>query len=224
MYEPVAEDLPEFHNITPPMLGAIAKAFRDILSNSSKIARVPGVSENICQVASTSNPRKPHIVDATAKNGKVTCDCTSYKALSICAHALSGAKFCGAFEKFAEFHNSHTTSAPQLGAVVAHGIDNNIGKKKVKRTERRLGTSKPNPPIRSIATKSGTLSAVKVATCANRRKKAIDPEPWTFELHLLRDRHYKVHSCHGCKKDIRRPNTAAFSALDLVVVSKMEKF
>ena len=197
------------------MRGAIAKAFHDILSSSSKIARVPSVTENICQVASTSIPRKPHIVDATAKNGKVTCDCTSFKTLSICAHALAGAKFCGAFEKFAEFHNSHTTSAPQLGAVVAHGIDNTIGKKKIKRAERRLGTSKPNPPIRSIATKSGMLSAVKVTTCANPRKKATDPEPYAFELHFLGNVYFHL------RLDCIKKKVSDFQPKELIIASDM---
>ena len=161
-------------------------------------------------------------MDATAKNGKVTCDCVNYTTLKICAHALAGARFCDSLQKFSVFHNNYS-GPPRLDAVVEHKLPSTVGQKKVKKTQQRLGTATPNPPIMSIATPSGILSRTSVPSAGSARKTAVKPDAYTVELHFLSSCNHKVSTCYGCKKDIKHPTADPFSPFDLVAASHMQR-
>jgi len=215
-------DLSEFVCIPTAQRPYMAQKFATLISSNGKISRVPGMTENACLVSSNSNPRKPHFVDATFKNGKVACDCVNYKTFKVCAHALAGAQFCGVFREYSAWHNQQSTT-PRLDAIVEHKRDTSVGLKKTKRTQRRLGTSVPNPSVTKVITPSTSLINVSVPTPGTDRNAVVKPAPYTWELHFLTTYHYKTKTCTGCKKALKHLNADAFSALDLIVVTHMEK-
>ena len=220
--EQSSADLDGFLHITAAQRVHIAQKFNSLLSTLGQVSRVPGMTENLCLVASASNPRKPHLIDATFKNGKVACDCVGYKVFKICAHALAGARFCGVFPEYCGWHNEQS-AAPRLDAIVEHDQDRSVGQKKTRKTQQRIGSKKPKPPVTSIVTVSGTLSTDHLQAVGNGRKPTVQPAPYTWEVHFLSCCHYKVKTCFGCRKDIKHPNGDAFSALDLIAVSHMER-
>ena len=183
---------------------------------------MPGSNEAIFLVGSTSNPRKPHLIDATFKNGKVTCDCINYKALKVCAHALAGAKFSGKLGDYSAWHNQQS-SASKLDAIVSHNLDGAVGSKKTRRTQQRLGSSKPGPPVKSVVTPSGTHASATQETTGNDRKPVVQPDPYTWEVHFLKWCHFKTKTCGVCKKALKYGNAEDFSALDMIAVIRMER-
>ena len=180
------------------------------------------MSGNVCRVASKRNPCKPHFIDCTVKNGKVTCDCVNYKTFTVCAHALAGAKYFGVLEQYCRWQNKQC-SAPRLDAIVEHNLGSSVGQKKTKKTQKRMGTSTPNQPVSSILTPTGVLSTSAIVGATNVRKTAVQPAAYTVELRFLHNCHHLVKSCYGCNKDIRHPTADPFTPLDLIAVSCMQR-
>ena len=218
----MSTEIDDLFNIPEYLRAGLVKKFTELTSDKSKISKVPGMLENVCMVSSSTNPRQPHFVDATAKNGKVACDCICYKTHKLCAHCLAGAKFLGVLQRFADWHKKQTPST-RLDAIVEHNLQKGVGQKKSKKTEQRMGTSTPNPPIRRIATASSSLSMVAVPSAGNCRNPSVQPSPYTVELHYLHSCHHKVKTCYGCHKDLRYADADAFSPLDLIAVSNVQR-
>ena len=80
-----------------------------LVVNEKSITDAPGLS-NSKMVASSSNPRKPHLVSLFDK-GKVTCDCINYTNKSLCSHTLAVAEKSGLLMELLQWYTRTNKTA-----------------------------------------------------------------------------------------------------------------
>ena len=112
------------------------KKVNEILSSDSNICRAPGSKEKIYLTAS-SDPRSFHTVNASAKCGKISCDCLNNQAAALCSHVIAVAIKGDLVEQFSTWFNS-SKEILDLHVVLNHGITARNAAKSSQRTQVRL--------------------------------------------------------------------------------------
>ena len=124
----------------------VEKAHR-VLSIDSNISRAPGSLRIYLTVS--ADPSKFCTVNATAKNGKISCDCLNGQATGLCEHILAVVTKGELANGFLKWFNSAERKV-NLDAVLNHGISARNGAKARRRTEARLYGSKHASPVERI--------------------------------------------------------------------------
>lgn len=75
-----------------------------LAADPSSISNAPGLSTSK-MVASSTNPRKPHLV-TFFKNSKMTCDCINSSTKSLCAHAIAVAEQQGTLQQLIAWYTN----------------------------------------------------------------------------------------------------------------------
>lgn len=87
-----------------------------LAADPSSISDAPGPGLSTSKmVASSSNPRKPHLVTCF-KNGKITCDCVNNSTKSLCAHALAVAERQGVIQQLV-YQNQPRCKPLEFGTI-----------------------------------------------------------------------------------------------------------
>ena len=83
-----------------------AKA-QSLLQNSTLMYEVPNNDGKLFVVHSRREPKKPHVVDASSRDGKVSCPCLNNETYKVCAHAIAVSRRVGSEQKFSSWHFKH---------------------------------------------------------------------------------------------------------------------
>ena len=133
----------------------LVKKLQTLLSSEANICRAPGTSQKI-YLSASSDPKRYHTVDATAKSGKISCDCLNNKATHLCSHAVAVAIKGDCVNEYVEWFNS-LDSTVNFDVVLNHGIGARNATKSARRTQVQLYGSKNPGPVQCIIPKATTL-------------------------------------------------------------------
>ena len=142
------------HGLTTHERITLAKKVEEILSSDTNICRAPGASEKI-YLTTASDPKRFHTVTATAKSGKISCDCLTCKSTGLCFHAIAVAVKGDLVNDFVSWFNK-SNSKVNLDVVLNHGIAAANGSKPSRRTQVRTHGRKNSTPVERIVKSSVT--------------------------------------------------------------------
>ena len=194
-----------FPGITKNHTREIWRKAEDIASLPYSVSKAPGY-ENACFVQnSTKMNEKPQLVNVL-KSGKVSCECSLFKASKLCSHVLVGADFCQHLDLFVSWREAQKHSSKELEDMVL----TTSGVRKTKVAKPRLGGRNPmtrEPPI-NTTTRQGILERDEDDVL-----KALDEFDKSDDFEIMYTFQTKATMCYGCSKKFDR----AANINDLIV-------
>ena len=144
-------------------------------------------------VASTSSPKKPHLVSFYS-NGKITCDCINYFTRNLCSHVIAVAELQSSLPQLLKWYKDTNKEVNLWNAARSSGVPKHPGEKLNGQKRKRSHKVVPPPESRSsllpTPTKSPTSKTVMLvlhASCIliqQSTSKFHHPFPWQT-LHVL---------------------------------------
>lgn len=117
-------------------LKAIWQKAGELMETPGMIEKCPG-NPKARMVASRRGDR-PHQVKELA-GGKVTCDCSNYSSIQICAYSVAAAEQLGCLEKFIQWRERCNSKTPNFTKLVMSDAPKGAGEKNGRTNAKRRG-------------------------------------------------------------------------------------
>ena len=150
----ISMDLVELGITSAPVeiLRSISSKAEKLLNKDGSIVHAPGSADGTAYIVESYTSTKPHYV-SIAKNGKVTCqDCSNWKALKICAHAIAAAEKSGILTKYIKWIRDKGPAHINITALMTSDSSNGTGKKggKASTARRKGGRKTKRSPVTTV--------------------------------------------------------------------------
>ena len=144
-----------------------------LVANEKSITDAPGLS-NSKMVASSSNPRKPHLVSLLDK-GKITCDCINYTNKSLCSHTLAVAEKSGLLMELLQWYARTNKTANLWLLARSSDVPKHPGAKPNGNKRKRSRVT--NPQVKTCS-KLSNISAEKWQSPTDHQSQSLEtPQP-----------------------------------------------
>ena len=169
-----------------------------LAKDSSAITNAPGLATSK-MVASTSNPKTPHLV-TYFKSGKMTCNCVSCDTKRLCAHMLAVAEVQGSLKELIDWYERTNQDVSLWRLARSSGVPKHPGdkgnSKKCKRSRKIVPAPESHSSIlpdldaddKSPKNKRAQKlpSTPAVSACSSRSAHAVSPStlPVCYSPHM----------------------------------------